>query len=138
MAGVQEVYAKHFQPQKTPTNWEVWSWFFMRISGLLLVFLLLGHMAIMHVFGGGVDRIDFDFVAARWDGFFWRTYDWMLLFLALLHGGNGARIMIEDYFRKDGLRVFLKAGLYAVTFILFTIGTFVILTFEVTQMPGGG
>ena len=138
MAGVQEVYAKHFQPDETPTNWEVWSWFFMRISGLLLVFLLLGHMAIMHVFGGGVDRIDFDFVAARWDGFFWRTYDWMLLFLALLHGGNGARIMIEDYFRKDGLRVFLKAGLYAVTFILFTIGTFVILTFEVSQMPGGG
>lgn len=138
MAGVQEVYAKHFRAQKTPTNWEVWSWFFMRISGLLLVFLLLGHMAIMHVFGGGVDRIDFDFVAARWDGFFWRTYDWMLLTLALLHGGNGARIMIEDYFRKDGLRVFLKAGLYAATFVLFTIGTFVILTFEVSQMPGGG
>lgn len=138
MAGVQEVYAKHFRADETPTNWEVWSWFFMRISGLLLVFLLLGHMAIMHVFGGGVDRIDFDFVAARWDGFFWRTYDWMLLALALLHGGNGARIMIEDYFRKDGLRVFLKAGLYAVTFILFTVGTFVILTFEVSQMPGGG
>lgn len=138
MAKVQDVYSKHFRAAQSPSGWEVWSWFFMRISGLLLVFLLLGHMAIMHVFGGGVDRINFDFVAARWDGFFWRTFDWMLLALALLHGGNGARIVIEDYIRKDGLRVFLKAGLYATVFIFFTIGTFVILTFDASQMPGGG
>ncbi len=137
MASVQQVYEKHFQPAKAPTSWELWSWFFMRVSGLLLVFLLLGHMAIMHVFGGGVERVNFDFVAQRWDGLFWRTYDFLLLFLALLHGGNGARIVIEDYIRSDGWRVALKSLLYTATFFFFVLGTFVILTFNAAQMPGG-
>lgn len=138
MGAVEQAYAKHFKPESAPGNWELWSWFFMRISGLLLVFLLLGHMAVMHVFGGGVERVNFEFVAKRWDGFFWRTYDWLLLFLALLHGANGAKVVIEDYIRRDGWRVFLKTSLYALTFIFFVIGTFVILTFDASQMPGGG
>lgn len=138
MATVQDAYSKHFKPEKAPTNWEVWSWFFMRISGLMLVFLVLGHMAIMHVFGGGVERVNFEFVAARWKGMFWRTYDWTLLALALLHGANGARVVLEDFIRKPGLRVFMKASLYTLTFLFFVIGTFVIVTFDASQMPGGG
>ena len=137
MTTVHEVYQKHFSPQSTPTNWEVWNWFFMRISGLLLLFLVGGHMAIMHVFGGGVERIDFDFVAARWGNVFWRSYDWLLLALALLHGANGARVVIEDHIRRPGRRAFLKAGLYVVTFIFMAIGSLVIFTFDASSMPGG-
>jgi succinate dehydrogenase / fumarate reductase membrane anchor subunit len=138
MATVQQVYKRHARPETQPSAFEVWSWFFMRISGVLLVFLLLGHMAIMHVFGGGVERINFDFVAARWSGIFWRTYDWFLLALALLHGGVGARTVIQDYVRRDGWRVFLKAVTYTAVFTFFAIGTLVIVTFEASQMPGGG
>lgn len=138
MATVQQVYEKHFPGRQSAPGWEVWSWFFMRISGILLLFLVLGHLAIMHVFGGGVDRISFDFVAARWSGLFWRTYDWLLLALALLHGANGARMVIDDYVRRDARRVFLKAVLYSATFVFFSIGTLVIVTFDASQMPGGG
>jgi succinate dehydrogenase / fumarate reductase membrane anchor subunit len=138
MATVQQVYKRHIRPETQPSAFEVWSWFFMRISGVLLVFLLLGHMAIMHVFGGGVDRINFDFVAARWSGLVWRTYDWFLLALALLHGGIGVRTVIQDYVRRDGWRVFLKALAYTAIFTFFAIGTLVIVTFESSQMPGGG
>lgn len=136
MTTVHDTYAKHFSPEKSPTNWEVWSWFFMRISGLLLIFLLLGHMAVMHIFGGGVEQIDFDFVAKRWGNVFWRSYDWLLLALALLHGANGARGVIEDHIRRNGTRVFMKASLYAITFIFFAIGSLVIFTFDISQMPG--
>lgn len=137
MATVQEVYERKVRPETAPSSWEVWGWFFMRISGVLLVFLLLGHMAIMHVFGGGVERINFDFVAQRWSGIFWRTYDWFLLALALLHGGYGARSVIQDYIRSNGWRVFLKAGLYTTIFVMFSIGTLIIVTFDASQMPGG-
>ena len=41
---------------------ELWSWLFMRISGIVLLFLAVGHVLIMHVFGGGVSRVDFKFV----------------------------------------------------------------------------
>jgi succinate dehydrogenase / fumarate reductase membrane anchor subunit len=137
VATVQQVYQRKIRPETTPSNWEVWSWFFMRISGIVLLFLVLGHMAIMHVFGGGVERINFDFVAQRWDGLFWRSYDFLLLALALLHGANGARVVIDDYIRRDGWRALLKATLYTATFVFFSIGTLVIVTFDVSQMPGG-
>lgn len=130
MATVEEVYRRHHPARAAASGFEVWSWFFMRISGVLLVFLALGHLAIMHVLGGGVERVDFDFVAARWGGMFWRTYDWLLLALALLHGANGARVVADDYVHRDGWRVLLKTLLYAATFVFLVLGTFVIVTFD--------
>lgn len=138
MRSVPEVYDKHFKPESSPSNWEVWSWFFMRISGIVLLFLVGGHMAIMHVFGGGVEQIDFEFVAKRWDGVFWRSYDFLLLTLAMLHGANGARMVVEDHFRKAGWRAVLKTSLYVLTFVFYAIGSIVIFTFDASQMPGGG
>ncbi len=82
----------------------------MRISGLALVFLVLGHMFIMHIVDGGVDRIDYDFVSARWSGFFWRAYDWLLLALAMLHGAIGARGAIADHIRSPLWRGIAKTA----------------------------
>ena len=45
------------------SNFELYSWLFMRISGLVLVFLVLGHLFIMNMLDGGVQRINFAFVA---------------------------------------------------------------------------
>ena len=47
-------------------GFELWSWLFMRISGIVLLVLAVGHVLIMHVLDDGVDRVDFGFVAARW------------------------------------------------------------------------
>ena len=47
-------------------GFELWSWLFMRISGLVLLILAVGHVLIMHVLDEGVDRVNFGFVAARW------------------------------------------------------------------------
>ncbi|HEY8202325.1 MAG TPA: succinate dehydrogenase [Actinomycetota bacterium] len=112
----------------------MWSWLFMRISGVLLVLLVLGHLAIMHVLGGGVERVNFDFVAARWHGMFWRTYDWLLLMLAIVHGANGARVVIDDYVHRDGWRALLKTTLLVATFVFLVLGTFVIVTFNTGTM----
>ncbi len=110
----------------------------MRISGLALVFLVLGHMFIMHIIDGGVDRIDYNFVSARWGGFFWRAYDWLLLALAMLHGAIGARGAIADHIHKPLWRGIAKTVLYSVVFFLLGVGTLVIVTFDASQMPGGG
>ena len=69
----------------------------MRISGIVLVFLVLIHLYMMHLVDEGVERVDFAFVAERWDNVGWKTFDWVMLFLALLHGANGLRIIIDDY-----------------------------------------
>ena len=106
-------------------------WYFMRISGLLLVLLALGHMFIMHVLvelTGG--EIDFAFVQSRWGTPFWRIYDFALLVLAFVHGANGARIVIGDYVANRTLRGLLVGLLLALAGIWLVLGMAVIVFFD--------
>lgn len=134
MATVEEVYKKHkpraFSAERRPSPFEVWSWFFMRISGVVLLFLVLIHLYVMHLVSSGVERVNFGFVAARWDNVGWKSFDWVMLFLALLHGANGLRIIIEDYVASAGIRTAIKAVLYTATVVLMIMGTAVLVTFN--------
>lgn len=115
---------------RTPPSggFELWAWYFMRVSGLALVFLALGHLVIMHLINS-VDSIDYAFVAARYATPLWRTYDGVMLTLALLHGANGARVVIDDYF--SGMkRVTFQAVLGLVTLVLLILGCYVLFTFQ--------
>jgi succinate dehydrogenase / fumarate reductase membrane anchor subunit len=134
MATVQDIYRKKkpkaFEADRRPSSAEVWWWFFMRLSGVILLFLVLIHIYVVHLVGEGVERVDFAFVADRWDNVGWKTFDWTMLVLALLHGANGLRIIIDDYTHSDGLRVTLKGTLYTITGILMIMGTAVVATFD--------
>jgi succinate dehydrogenase / fumarate reductase membrane anchor subunit len=123
--------------RERPTGgFELWWWLFMRISGLLLLVLAVGHTLIMHLPGGGVSRIDFGFVAARWDNPFWQTWDWMLLTLALVHGVNGLRSITLDYVRRAGLRFAITMTFFVIGFSAFVLGTVVVFTFDPSKWPG--
>jgi succinate dehydrogenase / fumarate reductase membrane anchor subunit len=102
---------------------------FMRISGVALLVLALGHLLVMHIINN-VDNIDFRFVAERYATPFWRTYDLVMLWLALIHGLNGIRTLLGDYVRPQGWRVFSLAALYVLGFIVLALGTLTILTFQ--------
>ncbi len=115
---------------RSKTNFEMYSWIFMRMSGLLLVVLVLGHLLIMNVLDGGVQRINFGFVAGRWASPFWRTWDLAQLWLAELHGTNGLRVIINDYAERDGTRFWLKMLLYTSALLVLMLGTLVIFTFD--------
>jgi succinate dehydrogenase / fumarate reductase, membrane anchor subunit len=112
------------------TNFELWAWLFMRLSGIVLVFLVLGHLFIMMVLDGGVTKINFAFVAGRWSSPFWQTWDLAQLWLAMLHGGNGMRTIINDYAERDSTRFWLKSTLYVAGIFTVTLGTLVIFTFD--------
>ncbi len=110
-------------------NFETWSWYFMRISGLALLFLALVHFSITHIIYDVVET-DARFVAERWDNPLWRAYDWSLLALGLLHGLNGLRWILDDYISSPAKRAATKAVLYTVTGFLFFYGTLTIVTFQ--------
>lgn len=114
----------------TTSNLEVFSWLFMRISGLLLIFLALGHFAIMHVIND-VSDVNFAFIAARWASPIWRTYDTLLLALALIHGANGMRVILDDYVRPPGWRLAAQTVLWVTTGVTLVIGALTLLTFQV-------
>ena len=117
---------------RSKTNFEMYAWIFLRMSGLLLFVLVIGHLTIMLVLDGGVQKINFGFVAGRWASPFWRTWDLAQLWLAELHGTNGLRTIINDYAERDGTRFWLKMLLYTSSFLVLTLGTLVIFTFDPT------
>ena len=112
------------------TNFELYSWLFMRLSGLALVVLVLGHLFVNLMLGGGITALDFGFVAGKWANPLWRVWDLLMLWLAMLHGTNGLRTVINDYTRRDGTRLALKAVLYTATTVTIALGTLVIFTFD--------
>jgi len=115
---------------RSRSNFEMYSWIFMRLSGLLLFVLILGHLLIMTVLDGGVQKVNFAFVAGRWASPFWQVWDLAQLWLAQLHGTNGLRMIINDYAERDGTRFWLKSLLYTSSFLILLLGTLVIFTFD--------
>lgn len=115
-------------------GFERFAWFFMRISGVVLLFLALGHLAIMHLINS-IDSVDYAFVAARYATPFWRTYDGLLLTLALFHGFNGLRVILEDYLKglKRLIAVF-ASGILCLTLLL--LGLYIVFTFQPQTTAG--
>jgi succinate dehydrogenase / fumarate reductase membrane anchor subunit len=120
----------HAGRERPAGGWELWTWLFMRISGVVLLLLAVGHILIMHVFDGGVGRVNFGFVAARWGSPLWRTWDWALLSLALVHGVNGLRVIVQDYVKWPAIRFAVNMFFAVVTFTLFVLGTVIVFTFD--------
>ena len=110
-------------------SFETWSWLFMRVSGLALVFLALVHFTLTHITTDVADTGS-DFVDGRWANPLWRLFDWALLTLALFHGLNGLRWIIDDYVRSPGRRAAVKVGLYSVSLLLFAYGSLTIVMYR--------
>lgn len=121
--------AASFDAPRRRVNWEKWGWLYMRVSGVLLVVLIFGHLLVNVFLGDGVQAIDFAFVAGKWADPFWIVYDLLLLWLALIHGANGMRTIVNDY-SQGRLRVVLLTALAVATVGLLVIGTLVLTTFE--------
>ncbi len=112
------------------TNFELYGWLFMRVSGVLLVVLVIGHLFVNLMLGEGIKQIDFGFVANKWASPFWQVYDLLMLWLAMIHGANGLRTVINDYAEKDQTRFWLKALLVVSATAIIVIGTLTIFTFD--------
>ena len=76
----------------------------MRILGALLVLLVLGHLSVNLVVGGGINAFDFDLVAGRYTNPFWQLWNLTILWLAMLHGANGRHTIIADYTVRPATR----------------------------------
>jgi succinate dehydrogenase / fumarate reductase membrane anchor subunit len=111
-------------------NFELNSWLFMRGSGLLLVVLVFGHLFVNLMVGEGIQAIDFGFVAGKWANPFWQVWDLAMLWLAMLHGMNGLRTIINDYATRPGTAFTLKTLLYVASVTIIVLGTLVIFTFD--------
>ena len=85
------------------------AWYFFRLSGVVLIVLALGHMFITH-YANVPTETTFEFVSNRWANPLWRSFDWMLLLMALWHGILGVRVVIADYVRKPGRQTLVTSA----------------------------
>ncbi|BDZ53810.1 succinate dehydrogenase hydrophobic membrane anchor subunit [Agromyces marinus] len=115
---------------KRGLNLEKWGWIYMRASGVLLVVLIFGHLFVNLMVGEGVKAIDFGFVGGKWADPFWQWWDILILWLALIHGANGIRTIVNDYTSPGGLQRVLKGALLVSTIALLVLGTLVVFTFD--------
>lgn len=117
------------KPSGKRGSFEVLSWFFMRISGLFLIFLALYHLIWWNLVVG-VEHLDSQLVIERWNNPLWRFFNVALVSFAMLHGLNGARYSIEDYVHSPGKQVAVKAVVYTIVLGSLFFGVYALLTFD--------
>src|SRR5437764_725208 len=110
---------------------ETFSWYYFRISGVLLIVLLFVHLLVMHV-TTDVASTTYKFVAERYDNPLWRLFDWLLLTIALTHGMNGLRVLIDDYVHAPGRRVLFMSIAGVLLLVFFMLGTITLIPFQHT------
>lgn len=112
---------------------ERYGFLFMRLSGVALIFLAIGHMMIQHVLNE-VHSLTLEFVRQQWASWGWRTYDLFLLIFAFVHGINGLRIVLEDYVHNPRTVRFLRWALLIFAIVTIIWSAVAILTFDATPM----
>ncbi len=122
-------------PRPAGGGFETFSWYYFRISGIALLFLVIAHLFIMHV-TNDVSCTTYAFIAYRYSNVFWRLFDWLLLTLSLTHGMNGLRVVIDDYVRSANVRVWLMGISALLLLTFFMLGTITLITFQPAASVG--
>jgi succinate dehydrogenase / fumarate reductase membrane anchor subunit len=91
-------------------NSERYAWLFMRLSGVAMLVLAVGHMVIQHVLNSSTN-LTLQFVAVQWSSWGWKVYDILLLWMAIPHGIRGLFNILSDYIHNSGLRRLIGLGL---------------------------
>jgi succinate dehydrogenase / fumarate reductase membrane anchor subunit len=112
-------------------RFERYAYLFMRLSGIALLLLAVGHMLLQHVLNS-VHNLTLQFVATQWNSWGWKTYDMGLLVFAAVHGFNGLRNVLEDYIHNDA--VMRVVNVFLLVFLILSIGwsLVAIATFDAT------
>ena len=103
------------------------NWFIQRISGVVLLIVLLVHFWVLHFFPPAGGEITYQTVMLRLSHPLWRTIDLVFLVFGLYHGANGVLLVIHDYIRQPMLRITLVGTLLVATLIFLVIGSMTIL-----------
>jgi succinate dehydrogenase / fumarate reductase, membrane anchor subunit len=112
---------------------ERYGYLFMRLSGVALIVLAIGHMMIQHILND-VHSLTLEFVRQQWSSWGWRTYDMFLLIFAISHGFNGLRVVLEDYIHNRRTVTFLRWFLAIFMVITIVWSGIAIATFDASGM----
>ncbi len=129
MVGVAVTTGSHTRIRASRgTRIESWAWLYMRLSGVALLFLVLGHLFVIRILAG-MNQVDLGFVTVRWSGLGWRSYDLAMLLIAMIHGANGVRGLAYDHLPRR-LRPWTLGAAYTICLAATGLGAYVIVAFS--------
>jgi succinate dehydrogenase hydrophobic anchor subunit len=98
----------------------------VRITGVALAVLVLGHFAVTHLLTD-VANTNAAFIGHRWASAVWVAWDWLMLGAAFSHGGAGLWVIIDDHTVCASARRRRHAVLVCCCGILWLLGTALIV-----------
>lgn len=98
----------------------------IRITGVLLAVLALGHFAVTHIVND-VAATGSSFIARRWSSALWVVWDGLLLVTVLVHLGTASVAVVRDYWTGPVGQRRMLAGLRVTLVALFIIGATTLL-----------
>ena len=105
------------------------AWLFMRGSAFLMPSLVLGHLIIQHLLND-VHDLQLEWVAERWNKTGWRIWDGLMLVLAVGHGLNGTRNVIDDYVHDPARNQVAHTAVQLLGIVLIVAGLVGLIAFD--------
>jgi succinate dehydrogenase / fumarate reductase membrane anchor subunit len=108
------------------------TWLFQRVSGLLLVAILLLHFGLIHLteVDPKIHQVTYRLIAERLASSFWKTLDLTFLFLAVFHALSGLWMVLGDYVHRAWARTSIFAAVCVLGLVLLILGSVTILSFK--------
>lgn len=126
------LYSRSGRPRPQSGGFELFVWYYMRLSGVALLPLALIHFSVMHfVFDPSQQNANWIFTT-RWNSLLLRSFDWLFLVVVLSHAFLGIRTVTMDYLH-GGARTLALMALYLAGIVIFVMGTMVVMT---VKIPG--
>ena len=101
------------------------SWLLIRVTGLLLSVLVLGHLLAVHLLTD-VAHTTSSYVLRRWSAALWTGWDGTMLTAALAHGAAGLSAILRDHTRPGPRHRAATAALLLITLALAGLGWYTI------------
>jgi len=139
--------AKAYARGRTGGRFELYAWFFTRVTGILLLLMAAFSLVYANLVGGPSNL----YAAAqmRWAFFpiqfhvqstsvevtpsfsnpFWQVYSFLVIAFAATHGLNGLRVVLEDYIRHPLLMAWIRAVLVGLWLCVLLAAIFLIFVF---------
>jgi len=112
------------RPSRALVRRGLYAWLLVRLTGLLLTVLVIGHFALTHIVTDVADTGS-AYVASRWASALVVGWDWLMLAAAVLHGAAGLRVVIGDYAAPSARRA-LVGLLVALSVAMVALGSWTI------------
>ena len=112
---------------RRPRSLESYLWLFMRLSGVALLLLAVGHMVMQHITHDVHDASWQCVIESRWALTWIRVWDFLLLGLAFIHGLNGFHTVMVDYVHNPTAVKIIRLLIVGVGGIILIMGAVAII-----------